>query len=358
MYFIYKTKQYSDHHKGPISLAQYNQPPRQFFSLPRPEFMPSLLVRTSDMQVVQGSMVHEGYCALSYSWSWSGDLIQDKTSGITKRVDRGKHKIVFPARSIRQHPRGRKRIPAKSKHVQFEGIIQQICKDFNIKYIWYDQMCINQDDKEEKYREIHRMHQIYTNAYCTVALVPEFHADDGGMGRDFVFPKFASITQSEWYKRLWTLEEAFMSQRLLFVGRNVHSWWYSAANVQELSSMCNSSGEARQWNVSTILHYAHKRASSNEYDRVFALANLFPDIMDEITISYDQPLELLLLQFYCLLAKKDISILFFGANENGPGDSTASFRKLKELLPSWTGIDVNYHRGIPVTGNKAHCSLQ
>ncbi|KAI9245231.1 hypothetical protein BDA99DRAFT_528307 [Phascolomyces articulosus] len=59
------------------------------------------------------------------------------------------------------------------KYVKFEGIIQQICQQFNIKYIWCDQLCINQNNKEEKLREIRNMHHIYENAYCTVALVPE-----------------------------------------------------------------------------------------------------------------------------------------------------------------------------------------
>ncbi|KAI9251475.1 hypothetical protein BDA99DRAFT_521976 [Phascolomyces articulosus] len=60
------------------------------------------------------------------------------------------------------------------QYVKFEGIIQQICQQFNIKYIWYDQLCINQDNKEEKQREIRNMHQIYENAYCTVAFVPDY----------------------------------------------------------------------------------------------------------------------------------------------------------------------------------------
>ncbi|KAI9264150.1 hypothetical protein BDA99DRAFT_508538, partial [Phascolomyces articulosus] len=61
------------------------------------------------------------------------------------------------------------------QYVKFEGIIQQICQQFNIKYIWYDQLCINQDNKEEKQNEIRNMHQVYENAYCTVALVPDYN---------------------------------------------------------------------------------------------------------------------------------------------------------------------------------------
>ncbi|KAI9274712.1 hypothetical protein BDA99DRAFT_498325, partial [Phascolomyces articulosus] len=78
------------------------------------------------------------------------------------------------------------------KYVKFEGIIQQICQQFNIKYIWYDQLCINQNNKEEKQHEIRNMHQIYENAYCTVALVPDYTADDD-----------LNPSKQQYFKRLW-----------------------------------------------------------------------------------------------------------------------------------------------------------
>ncbi|KAI8143092.1 hypothetical protein BJV82DRAFT_713762, partial [Fennellomyces sp. T-0311] len=58
--------------------------------------------------------------------------------------------------------------------VTFEGLIQQVCKDISIDYIWLDHMCISQGDQDAKMREIKQMHKIYKNARCTVALVPEF----------------------------------------------------------------------------------------------------------------------------------------------------------------------------------------
>ncbi|KAG2221001.1 hypothetical protein INT45_004620 [Circinella minor] len=153
---------------------KYTQPPKKIPStLPKPDFMPSFLVRTSDMNLVEGSKVQEGYCTLSYSWNQSCETIKNETAGKSYRIDQGKHKIVYPGKTVRKKPRGRKRIPHKVRFVTFEELIQEICKDFNIKYIWYDQMCINQSSKEEKLREIRQMHKIYSNAYCAVALVPE-----------------------------------------------------------------------------------------------------------------------------------------------------------------------------------------
>ena len=134
----------------PERLQRYGQPPKKIPSiLPKPKFMPNKLIRTSDMKVARGSQVNEGYCTLSYSWNQSGELVKNEVTGFSERYDRGRHKIVFPPRTMRKKPRGRVQTSRKAMFVKFEGIIQQICKDFNIKYIWYDQLCIDQDNSEE-----------------------------------------------------------------------------------------------------------------------------------------------------------------------------------------------------------------
>ncbi|KAG2221008.1 hypothetical protein INT45_004627 [Circinella minor] len=141
--------------------------------LPKPNFMPSYLVRTSDMKVVKGSKVQEGYCTLTYSWNQSGEITKNEITGNMERTDQGKHKIIYPGKTVRKKPRGRKRIPGKVKFVTFEGLIQEICKDFDIKYIWYDQMCLDDKDEEQRKREIHQMYKIYKHGYCAIALVSE-----------------------------------------------------------------------------------------------------------------------------------------------------------------------------------------
>ncbi|KAI9268229.1 hypothetical protein BDA99DRAFT_598118 [Phascolomyces articulosus] len=78
----------------------------------------------------------------------------------------------------------------EAKYVKFERIIQQICKDFYIKYICFDQMCTNQNDKEEKHNEIRKVHHIYDDVYCTVALVLDINVVLCGI--------------EQYFKRLWT----------------------------------------------------------------------------------------------------------------------------------------------------------
>ncbi|KAI9271525.1 hypothetical protein BDA99DRAFT_534011 [Phascolomyces articulosus] len=83
MYITYETAQnswndeygYAKRAKPPITIPN---------DLPKTDFMPTKLVRISDMKVVDGSQVNEGYCALSYSWNQSGDILID---GKTEKIN-------------------------------------------------------------------------------------------------------------------------------------------------------------------------------------------------------------------------------------------------------------------------------
>ncbi|KAI9271836.1 hypothetical protein BDA99DRAFT_595076 [Phascolomyces articulosus] len=137
--------------------------------LPKADFMPTKLVRISDMTVVDGSQVNEGYCAFSYSWNQSGDMVLDETTGKYKRIDEGKHKIIsydsiYPDMAIPEYKintirllcqittgisKLKKIYPAvynitddhnyyfskTIQNIKFEGIIQRICQQFSINYI-------------------------------------------------------------------------------------------------------------------------------------------------------------------------------------------------------------------------------
>ena len=369
-YFTYKKAQRSDYKperripffrptkNGPevVNIEgdhRYTQPPKRMpLILPKPIFMPSYLVRTSDMKVVKGSEVHEGYCTLSYSWNQSGETRKDAITGKSYRVDEGKHKIIFPGKTVRIKPRGRKRIPRRIKFVKFEALIQEICKDFNVKYIWYDQLCINQGDEEEKHGEIRQMHKIYKNAYCAVALVPELKTMSDRPTQVFISGADSqTLLNTQWVSRMWTLEEALMSSRLLYIGCDNHCWWYRLAR----DGHPVFSGRVKR-DVASVLYYAHARTSTKEHDHVFALANVFPDVMKDITVNYKQDIQKLMIQFYGHLAEKDLTILCFQPHTShgykkmcrtffsgsiGDNDTKEEGYEVPIQsfdLPSWTGV--------------------
>ncbi|KAI7851171.1 hypothetical protein BDC45DRAFT_608263 [Circinella umbellata] len=295
------------------NIHKYDEPPKKIpYILPKPSFMPSCLVRTSDMKPVKGSEVQEGYCALSYSWNQSGEITKNETTGDMERNDEGKHKIIYSSKTVlRTILKSRDRIPGKVKFVKFEELIQEICKDFNIKYIWYDQMCIDQTNDEEKRDQIRQMHHIYRNAYCTIALVPELTVKYSGFLSNIAHTDYISLVEAQWMKRMWTLEEAIMSSKIIFIGEETHCWYHQ---LPSLWFPIFRKGFF-PFDICTILHYAHRRTSSKKHDHVFALANIFPGVMDKIEIDYNQDIQTLMIRFYGLLAKQDICILCFGRSD-------------------------------------------
>ncbi|KAI8143021.1 hypothetical protein BJV82DRAFT_613137 [Fennellomyces sp. T-0311] len=314
-----------------------------------PEFKPTWLVRISDMQVVPGSSINKHYWALSYSWNQSGELIH-KGGEEYERIDEGRHRIIEYKKTvphILMNDQGFGMFsdiafhdePASTISVTFERLVQEICKDLSIDYIWYDQICINQDDHDAKMREIKQMHLIYTNALCTLALIPELRYT-WKKGTIDGYANVKKLPRTQWCKRMWTLEEAYVSKNILFLGHNVHIWsdvdfiWKAYTN-----GTSERDAAVRKWIACTALWYSRNRTSSKSHDRIFALANIFPELMSGITFSYKQPVQNLMIKFYRDLAQKDISVLLFGVpNERDPEDETMAVRqKEANLLPSWTG---------------------
>ncbi|KAI8147615.1 hypothetical protein BJV82DRAFT_353368 [Fennellomyces sp. T-0311] len=280
------------------------------------------------MQVVTGSIVNDHYWTLSYSWNQSGEIIH-RGDEEYERIDEGRHTIVSTREMMSGNP---------GKEVKFEGLIQQMCIDFGIQYIWYDQMCIDQGNHDEKVHEIQQMHLIYKNARCTLALIPELEFTGDKDRRGHYAANTNIIPNSQWSKRMWTLEETYMSKSILFVGCNVYLWsdHYKTQGVRKWDKFIeNIQGRGKEkWEAGTVLWYARTRRSTKAHDQVFALANIFPELQEYISFSYHQSPIDLMIQFYGRLAEQDTSILRFGATID-----IAILQKDTNLLPSWTGVD-------------------
>ncbi|KAI8148348.1 hypothetical protein BJV82DRAFT_263335 [Fennellomyces sp. T-0311] len=323
------------------------------------------------MQIVPGSTVDEHYWALSYAWHQTGEIIEKGDSEF-ERIDNGNHEIIsYESQSLTEQEdwQGKRRIVSeidpeskKIHHAKFEGVLQQICKDFDIRYIFYDQMCIDQNDHDEKMRDIKHMHLFYENAYCTLALVPELEHKDSAFHKNSP-ADIDGLVHSQWSTRAWTLFEAYVSKNLLFVGRNVHFWSNAIARVYTPSKaedfirdICNNK---KRWRASTAVWHARSRRSSSTYDRIFSLANMFPELKEDVTFSYNQSIVDLMVDFFGLLVQKDLTILLFGAPLDPLMDSNMAASHINEanLLPSWTG-----HTGIhipddPVLGNSIQADV-
>ncbi|KAI9268867.1 heterokaryon incompatibility protein-domain-containing protein [Phascolomyces articulosus] len=316
-------------------------------------FRPTWLIRISDWQKVPGTEAQSGYCTLSYCWEQSGEVVpREDGTGEYDCIDNGLHQL---AQKVKASTRGKKRYRKKAitqKYVTFEQLIQQLCTDFQIDFIWYDKICINQLDKHDKHRELKQMHLIYSNAKYSIALVPEMkiyslkdfardHLQQGNQARGRALEMMFA---SRWWKRSWTLEEIMMSKSLLLVGTDINLWQHSLMSnipttVDLLSNALLDYSNRKRKSINQALYEAHFRTSTKQHDKIFALANIYPDIFNRIELSYDIDPQTTFYSFYRTIALNDLSMMCFGANIQLDKSIFRTTTMHHHNLPSWTGVE-------------------
>ncbi|KAG2218006.1 hypothetical protein INT45_001549 [Circinella minor] len=243
---------------------------------------------------------------------------------------------------------------ASKRYVTYDQLLQQVCKDFQIEYVWYDKVCIDQADNEAKSNEIKQMHKIYCNARYTVAMVSEALLYDLNHFEETVFfcghkaqhYFLIDVFNSCWFKRSWTLEELMMARRILIVGTNTNMFQHSLhstdipTTTDTLSNILLDFGAAehKKGSVNQALSFAHFRTSTKQHDMIYALKNTFSYMFDDMEVSYSAEIKLVFDDFYRHVATEDLSILCFGSN--GTLDGTINLKSTmdKYNLPSWTGV--------------------
>ena len=110
------------------------------------------------------------------------------------------------------------------------------------RYLWIDQLCIDQTNGEERQRQINAMDQIFASAYLTIVSMdgpdaewglpgisrpllqsqqPMVTLDSGRLMATFIHSTWDNNGNSIWDSRGWTLQERLLSQRcLIFAKKN------------------------------------------------------------------------------------------------------------------------------------------
>jgi len=192
---------------------------------------PTRLVDCENLSVVSGSSLPGQYAALSYVWG------QEKsTSNDCKDLE-----DFFLDMGIWDKEGGT--APAGTTHRIKSNSIPRLLRDaiklttaLRIKYLWVDQLCIDQNDKSALHDEIEKMDIIYRQAFVTIIVAAGNGSDEGipGVGdlhRDYqpratvngialvstLCHPSIDITESTWCKRAWTYQEAFFPKRRIIL---------------------------------------------------------------------------------------------------------------------------------------------
>ena len=108
------------------------------------------------------------------------------------------------------------------------------------RYLWIDQLCIDQTNDEEKQRQINAMDQIFASAYLTIVSMdgpdadwglpgisrplqqsqqPTIRLDSGRLMATFIYSTWDNNGNSIWDSRGWTLQERLLSQRCIIFAK-------------------------------------------------------------------------------------------------------------------------------------------
>ncbi|KAG2217145.1 hypothetical protein INT45_004600 [Circinella minor] len=354
------------------------------------DYRPTWLIRVSDWKRVPGEAAVDGYHTLSYCWEQSGEVVKREEGDQNEYtvIDHGEHCIVEGYDVDVDYINGtclaklercdvEEEVDSENKernskyvtwcepmsekttlkHVTYEELLQQLCKDFQVEYLWYDKVCIDQSDKKHKLHQINEMHKIYSNARYTIALIPEVIIWDpedfnekveqyGNCARRLFIISLSLM--GCWWTRSWTLEELMVSKRILMVGTDTNMFQHSLHTpdapptaIDIFSESMLDFGEQMEktgGSVNQALAQAHFRTSTKPHDMIFALKNTFGHMFDDIKISYSTDVQTAFNNFYRNIATKDLSILCFGSNRLPCGKWHQVSTMGDYNLPSWTGV--------------------
>ncbi|KAK6854136.1 hypothetical protein PG995_009229 [Apiospora arundinis] len=149
-----------------------------------------------------------------------------------------------------------------------------VTKALGQRYLWVDQLCIDQNDGPTRAAQVAQMDKIYANAHLTIVAAAGQDASYGlpGVGDrrrrpqgyvssvagnvDIiqVFPHtLAELDESTWARRGWTYQEGFLStRRLIFTDR-------------QISFLCNKSHHAETIQRADALCFSKMKASASGF---------------------------------------------------------------------------------------------
>lgn len=147
-----------------------------------------LFFDTHEMKIVKSNIEDHKYACISYLWN--------KPSIPTPTLN-----WTDPSKGIFWH------VTSATKE-EVLNMIQLISNTIEHRYIWMDILCMNQDNSDELKTKIRHMGKIYANADVCLAFPGKLSC------LDTMCPLDDNGIISEWFARVWTLQETILPQKL------------------------------------------------------------------------------------------------------------------------------------------------
>ena len=162
---------------------------------------------------------------------------------------------------------------------------EEACYYLGIDYLWIDQLCINQDDPQEKAEEIKKMHQYYSRAAVTLVSI-NTNAEEKNTKEDFKTFSLLSVLElvlrSKWFTRSWCYQEGWLSKQTIFMfddclvdGRALAGIWVLQQPSYSDGIKYNSVSEFNEGSrkIATPLGWVYYKDGYNDDDKMFLTLN-------------------------------------------------------------------------------------
>ncbi|KAH7131086.1 heterokaryon incompatibility protein-domain-containing protein [Dactylonectria macrodidyma] len=253
--------------------------------------------------------------------------------------------------------------------------LKQLREPDQERFVWVDQLCINQEDNAEKTQQVRIMGEIYSRAQRVLIwlgkdvemekslnlLLKTFNNRGGLDVRGINWDPVLHVFSNQWFHRVWCIQELVLSKTPVLVSGNSTVSWEDFVMAgrwvrKQLSLSDNSGRYARTLEHLDVLqtmrdtrkktHWRERHTllqllfltrgfqATDPRDKIFALVGLAGDVMSsdwEVTPNYDLSLPEVYRRFalWHLTRKQQIEIFSFGV------DKDLQPTKDLEDLPSW-----------------------
>lgn len=208
--------------------------------------------------------------------------------------------------------------------------LKRMSELLDLQYAWIDTCCIDQDNMDEKKREIGNMREYYMNASsCAVLFSSTFAVDidtfiadvqllahkaiDNPYRRLGHAWTLASIFHSnlltdEWFRRVWTIQEIILSRNVVVDSSHglvdlteLLKCYHTLVNTIGKMMMCSDEmdqtrtlsqylhSEINSYNMASVLELCVGRQATNKHDYVYGVLGLLPNV--RVEVNYDDVLE-------------------------------------------------------------------
>jgi len=283
-----------------------------------------------------------------------------------------------------------------------EGALLEISSNLNLalhrlvspgdspRYLWIDQICINQNDTKERSNQVKLMHLIYGGAEnvpvwlgeapkdmdLALELMPSIqnalsNVDKAILVTQAIFEShglpavsspvwstIATIFRSTWFERLWTVQEVVLGRNLKFqMGVYLLDWdllsslasCLSKANlsfhmrgevaipkdrvdgfiaIQQINRLRQTKTQFGSISRISLLNVARTRECTQAVDRIYALAGLLTKDFQEhcLPVDYESSIQAVFVNYFKLLTQSDTTHWLL---------NSSCSRNDKLGLPSW-----------------------